>query len=185
MSTIPHTRAKIIELIEKADHIDKLAHNLPNDLGTRQEVLKEYQSWYRTSLTLLNQHGVSGVSEFEKAYGGPGNEIGYYLTCIGRSPHHPNYINHFKRNFEIQVSIINSVPDVLDARRYNYLKELSADVSLSELDEAQIILDSGFERAAGVIARVALEGFIKTFYKVNIGTSPIQVRSMHNRINEN
>jgi len=173
MSTFPHISSKIKELLEKAEHIDGLAKNLQTDLSTRQEVLKEYQSWYRASLALLNQHSVSGVDEFEKAYGGSGNDIGYYLTCIGRQPYRTNYVTHFKRNFEIQVALLFSLPAVLETRRYIYLKELSADVSLSELNEAQVVFNSGFERAAGVIARVALEGFVKTLFKINIGTSPI------------
>ena len=40
-------------------------------------------------------------------------------------------------------------------------KELSSQLSLGELDEAQILLNIIFERAAGVVTRVALEGFIK------------------------
>lgn len=173
ISTIPYIRKRVFELIEEAKEIDVLAQQFVNDLTVRQELHHKYQSWYRMAHTILQQNHFSGIEEFERAYGGQGNNFDYYITCYGRDPYNPEYIKHFKRPLEQQVALLASLPSELEARRYNYMKELSAQLSLSELDEAQLLIDSNFERAAGVVARVALEGFVKTLYQIHIGTHPI------------
>lgn len=48
------------------------------------------------------------------------------------------------------------------------LRELiGADVARTEIEQAELLLDSGFERAAGSIAGVALELHLKTLCYVN------------------
>lgn len=46
-------------------------------------------------------------------------------------------------------------------------KIITADVAKTEIEQAEILLDSGFERAADSIAGVALELHLKTLCDVN------------------
>lgn len=175
MSTLEPIKQKVSDLLKKAEELDVLAENFQKDLSGKKDLVIEYQKWYRTAHSLLKENNFSGLEEFEKAYD-PDNRIGYFIYQF--DPKHtdygdPQYIRHFKIPFDQQISLLAALPDELETKQYLFMKELSSGLSLSELEQAQILLNIGFERAAGMVARVALEGFIRTMYQTIFPASAV------------
>jgi HEPN domain len=75
--------------------------------------------------------------------------------------YHP-VTRRFIDNFEIQRSILLSVPDVADVKELNLRKLISADVARTEIEEAEVLFSGKHHRAAGSVAGVALELHLKT-----------------------
>lgn len=175
-SSLEIIKQRVEDLVEDAKKIDELAVKLQSDLSVRQILLTEHQKWYRTVRALMKVNEFSGLLEFDEAYGGPGNNFDYYINYYDSSPsdvYDPNYENHFKIPFDTQVALLSALPSEIQGKNVSFLRTLSSDISTSELEEAQKLLENNFERAAGVVARVALERHIKTIYQTEIGAQPI------------
>ncbi len=69
--------------------------------------------------------------------------------------------------FERQRNILLSTQDVVEIKELNLRKLISADVVKTEIDQAEALLASSFVRAAGVVAGVALERYLKTLCDIN------------------
>lgn len=66
-----------------------------------------------------------------------------------------------------------SVPDVAEIKELKLRKLIAADIARTEIEQAEKLLDNGFDRAAGSIAGVALELHLRTLCDVNgISYSP-------------
>jgi len=77
--------------------------------------------------------------------------------------------DNFIKTFNIQLNILLSIPYVLDSRELDLRKIIAADFIESELDKAEYLYKSKFERCAGVIAGVALERYLQVLcdkYKI-------------------
>jgi len=178
MSRISAVKGKVSELVDESKELYSLGLDLEKsrEETVRKKLMIEYQKWYREAYAILDHNDSSGLDEFEEAY----DEVVSYIKNYGSKDFtlrmllsEKNASEDFKKALDLQVAFLLSLPNELEAYRYSYMKEVSADFSLSELDQAKILLDSGFESAAGVVARVALEGFIRTIFKVNINESSI------------
>jgi hypothetical protein len=175
MSGLSGIAARVTKLVQESERLYYLGETLSTHPieSTRRELMIAYQKWYREAHALMEENEFSGLEEFEKANGGQGNKINYYIHYRGLGFYDPKYEDDFRIPLDIQVALLSSLPNELEARRNVFLKEVSADLSISELEQAQTLLNAGFERASGVVARVALEGFIRTLYRVNIQESSI------------
>lgn len=60
-----------------------------------------------------------------------------------------------------------SVPDVTEIKELSLRKTISAEIARTEIEQAEILLADGFDRAAGSIAGVALELHLKTLCNAN------------------
>lgn len=175
-SNLEILKQRVEELKKTSKKLEDLALKLRNDLSVRQMLLEEYQKWYRAARELMRHHASSGLPEFDKAYGGSENNIGFYINNYERPSQYadePNYKIHFERPFLHQVALLAALPAEIEARHYSFLKELSSNISLGELEQAEILLSNNFERAAGVVARVALERHIKTIFQTEIVSKSI------------
>ena len=71
-------------------------------------------------------------------------------------------ITEFVNGLEAQLSILLSIPSVVEVKEMSLRELVTADVARrTEIEQAELLLDSGFERAAGSIAGVALELHLK------------------------
>lgn len=76
-------------------------------------------------------------------------------------------ITEFVNGLEAQLATLLSIPSVLEVKEMGLRELITADVARTEIEQAELLLESGFERAAGSIAGVALELHLKTLCDIN------------------
>jgi HEPN domain-containing protein len=76
-------------------------------------------------------------------------------------------ISDFVNELETQLAILMSIPSVLEVKEMSLRELITADIARTEIEQAEILLENGFERAAGSIAGVALELHLKTLCDIN------------------
>ena len=172
-SALAVLKQKILTLIEDAKKIKSLAYDLKHissieAKNVRQPLQTKYQKWYRTARQLMMLHDFSGYPDFEKEY----IHINAYIRNCNRFSYH-DYEENFLTLFQVQVALLAALPDEIEAQHYSLLKALSTDMALNELEQAEILLANDFEHPAGVLARVALEQYIKALYRTTISSQPI------------
>ncbi len=138
----------------------------------QREVILKYQQWFSTSLKLVNEYIPEMEIEFNSCYAGQDNEHHRVLDYLRLGTSHyiltkEKVIAWFLRYFETQLSILVSIPSVVEVKEMGLRKLITADVARTEIEQAELLLDNGFERAAGSIAGVALELHLKTLCDVN------------------
>ncbi|MCW7075991.1 MAG: HEPN domain-containing protein [Candidatus Syntrophoarchaeum sp.] len=80
-------------------------------------------------------------------------------------------IKEFTDFFDTQRNLLLSLPEVFEIQNLKLRRTISADLVESELEEARLLLDHGFIRAAGAVAGVALERYLKTLCETS--TPPV------------
>ncbi len=76
-------------------------------------------------------------------------------------------INEFVSDLEAQLSILLSITSVVEIKEMGLKQLIATDLARTEIEQAELLLDNGFERAAGSIAGVALELQLKTQCDIN------------------
>lgn len=132
-----------------------------------------YQAWYSESLTLLEQVLPSRVDDFISYYAPPKNrkELTYGSYTIS------DYLRGLvKRDgvgkvtvptsaafepFQQQLMIIESLERRFESSLYDIKTVLQADLFDDELDAAAELNKKGFQRGAGAMAGVVLEGHLR------------------------
>lgn len=138
----------------------------------QRDVILKYQQWFSTSIQLVNEYVPEMAEVFNSCYKGKDrdhNRVLDYLR-LGTSDYiitREKVIAWFLRYFETQLSILLSIPSVVEVKEMGLRKLITADIARTEIEQAEILLDGGFERAAGSIAGVALELHLKTLCDVN------------------
>ena len=164
-------------LQESRYHLDPETHRnewdiLPDDLKLIQrDAVRQYQRWYNSSSHLIREYMPEKEREFVTNYENVHTSMGIIDILQLRSAwwvnsSHP-ITKRFLDAFEIQRSILLSLPDVAEIKEFNLRRLISADIAQTEIEQAEMLLASGFERAAGSIAGVALELHLKTLCDVN------------------
>ena len=138
----------------------------------QREVIPIYQSWYNVGYQLIKEYLPDKVNEFVDSYQTQGmykhGVFDYLQLRNGTENKDKNrIITHFIDALETQRSIVLSIPDVAEIKELNLRKIISADIARTEIEQAEILLASGYERAAGSIAGVALELHLRTLCDVN------------------
>jgi hypothetical protein len=77
------------------------------------------------------------------------------------------FIEEFTDIFEFQRSILVSVANAAEIKELALRKIITADFIKTEIEQAETLFTSGFHRAAGTIAGVALEKHLKTLCDMN------------------
>lgn len=145
---------------------------LPDHLKLIQrDAHRKYQKWYNSAHQLIKEYIPEKEQEFVTHYEDERTSMGVVDMLQLRSAwwigiYHPRE-KRFVDAFEIQRSILLSVPDVAEIKEFNLRRLISADVAKTEIEQAEVLLASGFERAAGSIAGIALELHLKTLCDVN------------------
>ncbi len=145
---------------------------LPNEEIKRiqREAIRKYQTWFASSTTLIREYLPQRERELVKAY----DKILTYLQFNIETwePRNEIYVDGFVDVFDIQRSIIMAIPSVIDLKEFELRILISGDLVDDELEEAQILFENKHFRAAGAIAGVALERYLKTLCETS--TPPVQ-----------
>ena len=169
-----------IKLLQNAPIEPYLEHNgvesyhwglLKGELSELQrEAFRKYQQFYTSAFQLVQEYLPEKEPEFVdhyrvgQMYGNRG--VAAYLqleTYISsRKRDRDEIVAYFVKEFEIQRSILQSIPGVFEMKEFTLRKILSSDLSLREIEQADILFEHDFKRAAGAIAGVALELHLRT-----------------------
>ena len=193
MRNLDILKRKVSELENLADEIERLGTDLlqkapltqkthpvrlewdilTSDLrNTQREAIQKYQRWYNLAHQLIKEYIPEKENEFIDCYETKGmyksGIFDYLHLRSGTERDDKNkLIKYFVGGFETQRSILLSIPDVAEIKELNLRKIITADVARTGIEQAEILLINGFERAAGSIAGVALELHLKTLCDVN------------------
>lgn len=137
----------------------------------QRDGVRKYQRWYSTAHQLVREYLPSKENEFTECYEDRSRGSGVIDRLQLRrglyDADKKKAIEAFIDKFEIQRSIILSVPDAIKINELNLRKLISADLVETELEEAELLFKNGFERAAGALAGCALEKHLKTQCDIN------------------
>jgi hypothetical protein len=179
-------KERVRELNTLANEVFVLAERYSKGDATAQPDLAiKGQQWFRGARELLVQQKYSGLKDFDLCYSAPNHytDIGRYFT-FGLSEFTQSGLQDafrlFKKAFLEAGALLQALEYEILSRELPVKTELSFEVSATELDTAQGLLDNGkgaevFVRASGVIARVALERHLFTVAdsrKLSITTNP-------------
>jgi hypothetical protein len=188
------------ELEKEAEEIEKRVSSLlvpafeysyVNELGTemmwlekpfreeQRKYVRLYQIWYSKAEALIKEYLYDRKDEFTREY----DEILCLLQLRknwGKVYVH-SIIKEFTDRFDTQKNLISSLPKVIEIQNSKLKKTVSADLVESELEEAELLLEHNFIRAAGAVAGVALERYLKTL--CDIITPPVEYDNKKDTIN--
>ena len=137
-----------------------------NFKATRRDALRNFQIWYSSAYQLVKEYVPEQENDFKRNY----NEVLDFIqlnNSILDTTNNQLIIDKFENVFEIQSGILLSIPFVAEIKEFSLRKILTADFMEMEIDQAELLFKSGFERAAGAIAGIALEKHLKTLCDIN------------------
>jgi len=153
----------------------------PNDVTwqeVQRSVTRKYQSWYASSTHLIKEYDPDSLDYFASLHKkeNPSFDVynGFYnalwLKAGGGSGNAEAVINGYMEWFEKQRSILLSIPEIVEIKESDLRRVISADLVATELEHADYIYrkqkKETCERAACVLAGVALERHLKTWCEV-------------------
>jgi hypothetical protein len=152
---------EIAPLVERYYRED---HAVDSDLSLKG------QRWYRGCRELLAQHRLSGLSEFEECYRSASVDDYYNLEPVLSAKDRRQIgmqLSQFWEGFRKARSIVQASVDELLSRELPIVTQLSFAVAEHEFNTAQDLVAANRSndatiRAAGVVARVALERHLWT-----------------------
>jgi len=144
--------------------------NYHSSLRTVQrEAILKYQNWYSTALYLVDEYTPEWSDKFKSHYSSAISGSRSIIDYLRLGIHIPIGTEHVRRGITkkqatddyvsalvTQTAIVASIPQIVEVKEMSLRKLISADVARTEIEQAEILLNSGFERAAGSIAGVAL-----------------------------
>lgn len=151
------------------------------DMTLQRRAMREYERWYNVAHQLIKEFLPEKETEFVKNYDEPDGVLKYVkLTGYTHDGDKQSIITNFNTCFELQRSILLSIPSVAEIKELSLRKIIASDFIDSELDKADNLFRSGFARCAGVLAGVALERHLKALcdikkveYKFNNTIEPL------------
>lgn len=135
----------------------------------QRKCIQLYQIWYSKAEALIKEYLYDRKDEFTREY----DEILCLLQLRKNwakvDVHY--IIKEFTDRFDTQKNLIFSLPKVFEIQNLKLRKTISADLVESELEEAELLLKHDFIHAAGAVAGVALERYLKTLCEIS--TPPV------------
>lgn len=158
---------RIQALEQLANEVKNLASRSVNDQSVVPELSEKGQRWYRGARELLAQHKSSALKELEGLYasGRFGGIDALVSSMYARA--FSQYRDESDRSLLKARSLVLALEEELISRELPVVTQLSFAVVADEFDTAEQILsqsggDEALIRAAGVVARVALERHLFT-----------------------
>jgi len=128
----------------------------------QRELLKRYEVWFAVCKLIVRQYS-DRHEVFEKKY--PLVKA-HVLLDVKKTKDH--LLNDFTDLLDSQVNILHTIIPIISLKETNFKKIITADLLDSELDQAEVLYKHDFHRAAGNIAGVVLERYLKTLCEVNM-----------------
>jgi hypothetical protein len=132
-----------------------------NSKVLQRELLRRYEKWFAVTKLVVQQYSDRN-QEFVDEY----QEIKFIISLIdhrGKDTWKSNFIE----KFDTQVNILHTIIPIIALQEASYKKLITADLINSELEQAEVLYDYEFYRAAGAVAGVVLERYLKTLCEVN------------------
>ena len=144
---------------------------------------EEYQSWYSESLVCISQIMPDRLEDFASYYKPPkarkditheNYTVSDYLKglTVTRGGQKIVGLNSAIPAFEQQVNIVRSLQQRFESSLFDIQALVQADVFDNELDAAEELNKKGFQRGAGAVAGVVLEGHLRAVCKQHKITAP-------------
>jgi len=138
-------------------------------MKVQHSLIIDYQKWFSSSHYLINEYLPERAETFKTLYK---ESIAKKLTLsnsnLGTGPSaRSNYIYSWKNSFSTQRGILLGIPLLAEIKEKSLRKILTIDIVNSEIDEAELLYDNKHYRAAGAVAGVALERYLKTSCEIN------------------
>lgn len=133
--------------------------NTPSDdlEELQREALQEYEVWYNSVTPLVSEYLPNRLDDFEQHY----NEFKQRLQLEEKARSDTQKVlNTQNADFDSQRSILQSIPSKIRVEELKIRRQISEEVSQSELATARGLFDDGEVRASGVVAGVALERYL-------------------------
>jgi len=145
----------------------------------QRKCIQLYQIWYSKAEALIKEYLYDRKDEFTREY----DEILCLLQLRKNwDKVDVHYIKkEFTDRFDTQKNLLSSLPKVFEIQNLKLRKTISADLVESELEEAELLLEHDFIRAAGAVAGVALECHLKTLCEIS--TPPVEYNNKKDTIN--
>ena len=135
---------------------------LTNDAKPYQrELLKRYEIWFSVVKLICRQYSESH-NIFEETYFDVKNHI-----LVNVDEKKDLFQNRFIDALDEQVNILHTIIPIISLRETNFKKIITGDLLNSELEQAELLYEREYQRAAGAIAGVVLERYLKTLCEVN------------------
>jgi hypothetical protein len=163
---------RVKELESLAQDVFILADGVRAGQKRQPELQIKGQQWYRGTRELLSQQDFSGLKEFDDLFFGrieiqgrpetKGMTIDRYIGLDPSPEAATDFANFFAKPFEKCRSLLLALEAQLRSRELPILTQLSFAIVADEFDTAEALLSQygsseALLRAAGVVARVALE----------------------------
>lgn len=141
-----------------------------DDLKENQRItIRDYQRFYSVGLGYIKEFQPEREGEFSECY----ESEGYEFTKEGimdflqfrRSQYRNNkdeIVKTFVDLFEIQRSILLTVPDVVEINEHKLREIISGEYIEREIEQSEYLYKINCVRASGALAGVALEQYLKT-----------------------
>lgn len=139
-------------------------------------IRREYQKWYSQVQQLIIRHLPNRSNELENLYYTKPTKhdsdadawlysgIRSYLRTTPDWDVEASFRRRFEADIEQQRGLLLAIPEVLQLQALTISALVTADLVEGELNEASLLLEHGFVRAAGAVAGVALEAHLKLLH---------------------
>ena len=134
----------------------------PQNKSLQRDIIRKYQQFFSAGLHFVKEFLPEKEDEFKQCYDSEGYNkkqgmMDYFqLRRSQFSADKNEIIGEFLDQFEIQRSILTSIPYVAKIKEMNLREIISADFINREIEEAEFLFKN-HPRAAGALAGVALE----------------------------
>ncbi len=134
----------------------------------QREAVRKYQQFYSAGLHYVREFIPEKENEFSQRYESkdnyePEGVMDYLQFRRSQSTNQKNeIIERFIDRFEIQRSILTSIPYVAKIKEMNLREIISAAFVERDIEEAEDLFRKNHFRAAGALAGVALEQYLRT-----------------------
>lgn len=135
--------------------------------ASQRDTIRKYQSYYSRGMKFIKEFQPEREGEFCECYESKdnlGKEGIMDFLQFRRSQYKNNkdeIVEKFVNRFEIQRSLLFSVPDVVKISEIKLREIISGDYIDREIEQSEYLYEKGFERAAGALAGVALEQYLR------------------------
>lgn len=123
----------------------------------QREALQKYEIWYNAATSLVSDYMPDRMDDFKHHY----EDFKEQLELGKEAPSDTRQtLNAQNADFDSQRSILQSIPSKIRVEELKVRRQISEEVSQSELETARILYEDGEIRSSGVIAGVALERYL-------------------------